>query len=169
MFWWPPLDVSSGGEYPPPGLDPCLGVSTHPCEYSPLPQKGPGTRYSPWKGYGTGDTHPPEKTWNRRYPPLERTWDQRYHPRGQNDWQTPLKTLPSATSVAGGKYECSYRYMQVMLLRHIVYCFVGDCTIRWRETMANLGSGLVSLDKLKPTIQQVSSVITIWHCGKKLN
>ena len=81
----------SGAEYPLPEYLPHVlsPLSTHPL-------KGPGTR----------DTKPPEMTWDQRYP------------RGQqNDWQTPLKTLPSATSVLGSKYLYTFLWVwQVFLL-----------------------------------------------------
>ena len=45
---------------------------------------------------------PSERTWYQRYQPLERTWNQRYPPLcGQNDWQIPVKTLPSPNFVSG--------------------------------------------------------------------
>ena len=48
-----------------------------------------------------------------------------------------------------------------MLLLRIVYSFVGNCTIHWCETMADLKIDLVWPDKLKPTIKQGSSVLQI--------
>ena len=50
---------------------------------------------------GGGGENIAEWTWYHRYPPLECTLDQIYPHLGQNDWQTPVKTLPSSNFIGG--------------------------------------------------------------------
>ena len=67
----------------------------------------------PQKGHDTKGYPPHEGNWGQGYPPWEGIWDQGYPPSGRDmgpgipippvERQTPAKTLPSPTSLAGGK------------------------------------------------------------------
>ena len=59
-----------------------------------------------------------------------------YPPCGQNDWQMPLKTLPSATSVVGGYYIQKQVCIPVRCIPPVCCLYLPACTVQGRGLSA---------------------------------